>query len=272
LEAAEGDTQNEAKETVARACPPVEIFAAASVKIMAQWYKQYTSELASLETLLRCGRQDVITAWFRVVRHAVEREADEVPESMRGDLELLAEFGFAVAFGERCKDLVDQREATKRWRSTRAVASRDITQDHVASRGTTESHEISGDILEEKRIEKREKRERKPRAERTAKPSLETWSPNDSHRELAKQRGVDVEREATKMRDWLLANGKRYKDYDAGFRNWLERARPEPVGRPTLVRPNLSNNLLQHDNHPEGAGEEYWLQGIEKYKYGGTNG
>jgi len=117
-----------------------------------------------------------------------------------------------------------------------------------------------------------EKRERKPRAERTAKPSLETWSPNDSHRELAKQRGVDVEREAAKMRDWLLANGKRYKDYDAGFRNWLERARPEPVGRPTLVRPNLSNNLLQHDNHPEGAGEEYWLQGIEKYKYGGTNG
>jgi hypothetical protein len=41
--------------------------------------------------------------------------------------------------------------------------------------------------------------------------------------------------------------------------------------RPGITRPNLSNNLLQTD-HPDGAGEEYWLQGIEKYKYGGTNG
>ena len=75
--------------------------------------------------------------------------------------------------------------------------------------------------------------------------------------------------EASKMRDWLLANGRRYKDNDAGFRGWLSRAKPEVR---QAVRPNLSNNLLQHNNHPDNAGEEYWLAGIDKYKYGGTNG
>jgi hypothetical protein len=116
-----------------------------------------------------------------------------------------------------------------------------------------------------------EKRERAPRAPRTAKLSLDAWSPNEEHKAIARERGVSLEHEVAKMRDFVKSSGKTYKDYDAFARNWLRRARPEPVGRPTLVRPNLSNNLLQTD-HPDNAGEEYWLQGIDKYKYGGTNG
>jgi hypothetical protein len=69
------------------------------------------------------------------------------------------------------------------------------------------------------------------------------------------------------MLDWLKASGKTYKDYDAFARNWLRRANPRPA---QVKRPNLSNNLLQTNDHPEGAGEEYWLAGINKY--GGNHG
>jgi hypothetical protein len=226
---------------------------------MANWYQRKPALDAKLAMLLRFGQTDIVIAALELAQARCEADDDVVPSSVEPHLAKLVELGLAPSTSETLHFLRQKR----RHRGG-------TTKNHVAPGGTTENHGEPDKKREEKKRE--EKRERKPRAERTAKPSLETWSPNDSHRELAKQRGVDVEREAAKMRDWLLANGKRYKDYDAGFRNWLERARPEPVGRPTLVRPNLSNNLLQHDNHPEGAGEEYWLQGIEKYKYGGTNG
>ncbi len=35
-------------------------------------------------------------------------------------------------------------------------------------------------------------------------------------------RDVDIEEEFTKFSDYLLQTGKKYKDYQAGFRNWLK--------------------------------------------------
>lgn len=37
---------------------------------------------------------------------------------------------------------------------------------------------------------------------------------------------VTVEEELEKARDWIAANGKKYKDYKAFIRNWLRNARP----------------------------------------------
>jgi len=95
--------------------------------------------------------------------------------------------------------------------------------------------------------------------------------------------GISMERKAAAMQDAIDAAGETWtqavkRRHDLGKSlnlHWManDYASDRTMRqRPTLVRPNLSNNLLQHDNHPEGAGEEYWLQGIEKYKYGGTNG
>ncbi len=39
---------------------------------------------------------------------------------------------------------------------------------------------------------------------------------------LDRYRDVDVEEEFTKFSDYLLQSGKVYKDYQAGFRNWLK--------------------------------------------------
>ena len=94
--------------------------------------------------------------------------------------------------------------------------------------------------------------------------------------------GVSMERKAGAMQDALEAAGETWtqavkRRHDLGKSlnlHWManDYASDRTMRqRPTLVRPNLSNNLLQTD-HPDGAGEEYWLQGIDKYKYGGTNG
>ncbi|MCT1430586.1 hypothetical protein M3G50_07440 [Brachybacterium muris] len=58
-------------------------------------------------------------------------------------------------------------------------------------------------------------------------PLPESWTPTDAHRALAAERGVDCDLEAAKMRDWATAEGKKGKDWDARFRNWLRSARPD---------------------------------------------
>lgn len=58
-------------------------------------------------------------------------------------------------------------------------------------------------------------------------PLPESWTPTEAHRALAAERGVDCDLEAVKMRDWATAEGKKGKDWDARFRNWLRSARPD---------------------------------------------
>lgn len=68
----------------------------------------------------------------------------------------------------------------------------------------------------------------KPRKRATSVPS--DFVPNDRHREIATERGVDLRAEWVKLTDWALANGKTFVDWDAAFRNWLNKARPERAG------------------------------------------
>ncbi|WP_053917017.1 hypothetical protein [Brachybacterium sp. SW0106-09] len=53
------------------------------------------------------------------------------------------------------------------------------------------------------------------------------WTPTEEHRALAAERGVDCDFEAMQMRDWAAGKGETGKDWDARFRNWLRKARPE---------------------------------------------
>lgn len=69
------------------------------------------------------------------------------------------------------------------------------------------------------------------------------WEPNDKHREQATSRGVDVVVEATRLRNWAEAKDARYVDWDAMFRNWLDKARP--TEQPT--RPSGYDRLLTAD-------------------------
>lgn len=85
------------------------------------------------------------------------------------------------------------------------------------------------------RHKKKEKKEKKrPSVSTRAKPSSKRRSratsypdgfePTAKHHELAEELRVDVEAELSAFRDWCLAKGQTYKDWDAAFRNWIRRA------------------------------------------------
>lgn len=57
---------------------------------------------------------------------------------------------------------------------------------------------------------------------RSAKTLIsEDWKPTPAHRDLAASKGIDIENESEKFRDWAIANAKKYVDWDRGFSNWL---------------------------------------------------
>lgn len=65
-----------------------------------------------------------------------------------------------------------------------------------------------------------------------ATPIAKDWSPSEAHHQLATTLGVDILHEGDKFRDWCIANGRKYKDWEAGFRNWIRNARPTGNVRP----------------------------------------
>lgn len=49
------------------------------------------------------------------------------------------------------------------------------------------------------------------------------WKPKESLYSEERYSVLDIDDEADSFRNWCLANGKRYKDWDAAFRNWLKK-------------------------------------------------
>lgn len=59
------------------------------------------------------------------------------------------------------------------------------------------------------------------------------WKPNPTHARIALERGIDLEAQAEKFRDYARAHGKAYRDWDAGFRNWLRSDYTKPENAST---------------------------------------
>jgi hypothetical protein len=70
-----------------------------------------------------------------------------------------------------------------------------------------------------------------PGARKRAATLPKDWQLTEQHRAIATERGVDLDLEATKFRDWAAANGATKKDWDATFRNWLRNAKSYGSGR-----------------------------------------
>lgn len=231
---------------------------------MPGWFKQHTSELASLETLLRCGRHDAVLAWLRITRYTVDNETDELPASMSADLDLLRSLDMAQEYTTRCAALLKHRERNQVYRS-----KRDITRRREISDDAQRHHESSRDHQDKTRQDERRGEieitppasapaPAKPKRQPKATTSIDGWSPKDDHLAIAKQRGVNLETEAAKMRDWAASNGVTKKDWDAFARYWLRNAKPD-----RLAPVNTGNSLRQpHPNtiptDPEAA-RVYWL-------------
>jgi hypothetical protein len=74
----------------------------------------------------------------------------------------------------------------------------------------------------EKREREREKPIRERRKPRTALP--EDFQPNERAIELAKGYGLNIHKEMAAFRDFHMANGSVFKDWQAAFRTWLRKA------------------------------------------------
>ena len=62
-----------------------------------------------------------------------------------------------------------------------------------------------------------------PTKKRSYSPS-EDFTPTDAHCEYARQHGLVVDSERDHWLDWCTANGRKYKNLNAGFSTWLRQA------------------------------------------------
>jgi hypothetical protein len=93
--------------------------------------------------------------------------------------------------------------------------------------------------------------DRKPAGTRS-KPKLELpqdWTFKPGHIELAKRLGLDIESQANRFRDSAIANARRYADWDAAFRTWLNNA--HEWRRPNNSRPLGSTQQMPSSWEPE---------------------
>lgn len=90
-----------------------------------------------------------------------------------------------------------------------------------------ESHDVEGAESHDVSV-KTEKTEKNKRAVRLPAD----WMPSNAHSLLAASLKVDLDLEAEKFKDYCVANGRSFVDWDAAFRNWLRRAAEQPRQRP----------------------------------------
>jgi hypothetical protein len=95
-----------------------------------------------------------------------------------------------------------------------------------------------------------QRREEKRRVNTSLRSVLE--APSEEHRELARMLNVDCHAEFQKYRDHFAANGRTHKDQEAGFRNWLRKAKEfKPQARPTDKRAAVAAAIFgKRDERP----------------------
>lgn len=87
------------------------------------------------------------------------------------------------------------------------------------------------------------------RASKTEKPdttrlqALANLTPDQSHRQLADEIGLDLDAELAKFRDHAIAGGHLPADPAAAFRNWLRRGRELRLGNTNRAEPALAGGF-----------------------------
>ena len=221
---------------------------------MANWYQRKPSDDAKLIMLLQLGQLDVVIAALQLSQARCEADDDVVPASVEPLLAKLTSMGLAPSTDETLHFLRMKRK------------HRGTTRYPVASGGTTENH-VAPDKNRTEQI--REEKSIAPPASATApaKPKrqpkvttgIDGWSPKDDHATIAKQRGVNLDTEVAKMRDWAASNGAKKKDWDAFARNWLRNAKPDAPAKAGWIRPG-SPLMQKNPNEIPDDDLEYWTR------------
>jgi hypothetical protein len=86
------------------------------------------------------------------------------------------------------------------------------------------------------------------RARVLVRPSIEEWQPSEAHYGLSEQKGLsagEVDEQAESYLDWMRSTGKRHKDLNAGFRNWLKTERTTSHVNGRAHQPTAAENLFE---------------------------
>ena len=60
------------------------------------------------------------------------------------------------------------------------------------------------------------------------RPLPADWDPNGAHLDYARSKNLDIAMEAERFKAHAQANDRRLRDWNAGFRMWLTKAKPSP--------------------------------------------
>lgn len=79
----------------------------------------------------------------------------------------------------------------------------------------------------------------KPQNQKRAHQIPDDFKPTNHHRDIAISQNINLDNEFVKFRDYCLANGKKYIDWDAAFNNWLRNSykyqRASPNNKPNFM-------------------------------------
>lgn len=140
-----------------------------------------------------------------------------------------------------------RKMAQARWGKKTDAKSNAVSNAQSITKSNTQSNATSNalrnadrdkdiDISKEK-IYKKETQPLPAKKRKRAVPLPADWKPNPTHARIALERGIDLEAQAEKFRDYARAHGKAYRDWDAGFRNWLR----SPYVQPENASPRYRN-------------------------------
>lgn len=79
----------------------------------------------------------------------------------------------------------------------------------------------------------------KPQQKKRACQIPDDFEPTNHHRDIAISQNINLDNEFVKFRDYCLANGKKYIDWDAAFNNWLRNS-----GKYQRASPNNKSNFM----------------------------
>ena len=114
---------------------------------------------------------------------------------------------------------------------------------------TGETHFVSGvkptspKPSQEPSIEPSRESTRANKTDTTRLQALANLTPDQSHRQLADEIGLDLDAELAKFRDHAIAGGHLPADPAAAFRNWLRRGRELGLGNTNRTEPALAGGF-----------------------------
>lgn len=127
-----------------------------------------------------------------------------------------------LALQERGRKMAQARWGKKTDAKSNAVSNaRSITKSNAQGNAKSNTEKEKEKYTSKEKIYKKETEPLPAKTRKRAVPLPTDWKPNPTHARIALERGIDLEAQAEKFRDYARAHGKAYRDWDAGFRNWL---------------------------------------------------